>query len=220
MADINTEKRELRKQIITAAKIYKTNLAGQVFLYVYGNTYFEVAYMTQCFKHLTGVESPLHGNSFYDNAKNATLEVSQIAFSRRHPLRTAKKKVLCLHQLPQLTKSLVCVVKDMQTVTITYKLGITNMEFTVGFTENLSNNGDKLNDWLIPRTLRIKDKALDAAEDADFVDFIFSKEATEKQYTTICYAASNSDLPDVVKPLLDENLLAMFTAQDKNPQPV
>lgn len=220
MADINTEKRELRKQIITAANIYKTNLAGKVFLYVYGNTYFEVAYMTQCFKHLTGVESPLHGNSFYDNAKNATLQVPQIAFSRRHPLRTAKKKVLCLHQLPQLTKSLVCVVKDMQTVTITYKLGITNMEFTVGLTENLSNNGDKLNDWLIPRTLRIKDKALDAAKDADFVDFIFSKEVPEEQYSTICYAASNSGLPDVVKPLLDENLLAMFTTQDKKPQPV
>ena len=96
MADINTEKIELRKQIISAANIYKHNLAGKVYLYVYGDTYFEVAYMTECFKHLTGVESSLRGNSFYDNAKNATLATNQIGFSSRHPLKTAKKKIQCL----------------------------------------------------------------------------------------------------------------------------
>ena len=47
MADLNVEKIELRKQIISAANIYKTNLAGKVFLYVYGDKYFEVAYMTE-----------------------------------------------------------------------------------------------------------------------------------------------------------------------------
>lgn len=220
MADINTEKIELRKQIISAANIYKTNLAGKVFLYVYGNTYFEVAYMTECFKHLTGVESSLRGNSFYDNAKNAKLTTNQIGFSSRHPLKTAKKKIQCLHQLPQLTKDLVCVVKNMHTVTITYKLGITNLEFTVGLTENLTPAGDKVNDWLIPRTLRINDKAIDAATDAEFVDFIFSKKATETQYSTVCYAAPDAPLPDCVKSLLTENLLPHFTKETRTLQPV
>lgn len=220
MADINTEKIELRKQIISAANIYKHNLAGNVYLYVYGDTYFEVAYMTECFKHLTGVESSLRGNSFYDNAKNAKLATNQIGFSSRHPLKTAKKKVQCLHQLPQLTRDLVCVVKDMYTVTITYKLGITNLEFTVGLTENLTPAGDKVNDWLIPRTLRINDKAIDAATDAEFVDFIFSKKATETQYCTVCYAAPDAPLPDCVKPLLTENLLPQFTKETGTLQPV
>ena len=220
MADINTEKIELRKQIISAANIYKHNLAGKVYLYVYGDTYFEVAYMTECFKHLTGVESSLRGNSFYDNAKNATLATNQIGFSSRHPLKTAKKKIQCLHQLPQLTKDLVCVVKDMHTVTITYKLGITNLEFTVGLTENLTSAGDKVNDWLIPRTLRINDKAIDAAKDAEFVDFIFSKKATETQYDTVCYAASDAALPECVMPLLTENLLPQFTMETGTLQPV
>ncbi len=220
MADINVEKIELRKQIISAANVYKNNLAGQVYLYVYGDTYFEVAYMTECFKHLTGVESPLRGNSFYDNAKNATLATTQIGFSKRHPLKTAKKKIVCLHQLPQLTRDLVCVVKDMHTITITYKLGITNLEFTVGLTENRNANGDKVNDWMIPRTLRINDKAIDAAQDAEFVDFIFSKKATESQYSKVCYAASDTNLPEIVKPLLDDNLLATFASSDRLPQPV
>ena len=220
MADINTEKIELRKQIISAANVYKTNLAGQVYLYVYGNTCFEVAYVTACFKHLTGVESSLRGNDFYENAKNATLGTNQIFFSSRHPLKTAKKKVLCLHQLPQLTKDLVCVVKDMQTITITYKLGITNLEFTVGLTENLTPTGVKVNNWLIPRTLRINDKAIDAAKDAEFVDFIFSKKATEEKYASACFTSADVVLPESVKPLLTEELLSTLTTESKTLQPV
>lgn len=220
MADINVEKIELRKQIISAANVYKNNLAGRVYLYVYGNKYFEVAYMTECFMHLTGVESPLRGNSFYDNAKNATLSTNQISFSSRYPLKTAKKKVVCLHQLPQLTKDLVCVVKDMHTVTITYKLGITNLEFTVGLTENVNAVGDKINDWLVPRTLRINDKAIDSAKDAEFVDFIFSKKATEKKYNQICFAASDVRLPETVRPLLTESILSTFENQADILQPV
>lgn len=220
MADLNVEKIELRKQIISAANVYKNNLAGKVYLYVYGDKYFEVAYMTECFKHLTGVESVLRGNSFYDNAKNATLATAQICFSSRHPLKTAKKKIVCLHQLPQLTKDLVCVVKDMNTVTITYKLGITNLEFTVGLTENVNKSGDKVNSWLVPRTLRINDKAIDASADAEFVDFIFCKKATEPRYNQICYAASNAHLPGIVEPLLTEDFFSTFTNQDKVPQPV
>lgn len=212
MADINTETIELRRQIISAANIYKQDLAGRVFLYVYGDSYFEVAYMTECFKHLTGVESSLRGNSFYDNAKNATLTTDQIHFSSKHPLKTAKKKVMCLHQLPQLTKDLVCVVTDLNTVTITYKLGITNLEFTVGLTENISVDGTKINDWLVPRTLRINDKAIESSQSAAFVDFIFSKKATDAQYSQICYA-TDYPIPSIIKPFLTESLLYSETLQ-------
>ena len=210
MADINVEKAELRKQIISAANIYKSNLAGRVYLYVCGDEYFEVAYMTDCFKHLTGVESPLRGNAFYDNAKRATLTTDQIYFSSRHPLKTAKKKVLCLHQLPQLTRDLVCVVKDMQTITITYKLGITNLEFTVGLTENINADGIKVNEWLVPRTLRINDKAIDQANDAEFVDFIFEKKATENVYNRVRYASNDVHVPEGIKHLLSEILQTHF----------
>ena len=69
MADLNSEKICIRKQIISAAGIYKEELAGRVYLYVYGDSSLEVAYMTECFKHLTGIESNLTGRSFYENAK-------------------------------------------------------------------------------------------------------------------------------------------------------
>ena len=207
MADLHTETLEIRKQLISAANIYKNQLAGKVFLYVYGDHYFEVAFMTECFKHLTGVDSPLRGNSFYDNAKNATLAESQIRFSRNHPLKKAKKKVLCLHQLPQLTKDLVCVVKDMTTLSLTYKLGITNLEFTIGLTENVDRAGNLVNDWLLPRTLRINDKAFENSSDAQFIDFIFSKGVTDPLYTDVCYSAQGVDLPKNILPLLCTGLV-------------
>ena len=216
MADIQTEKMELRKQIISAANIYKNHLAGRVFLYVYGDEYFEVAYLTESFKHLTGVESSLRGKSFYDNAKNATLAASQIGFSARHPLKTAKKKVQYLHRLPELTNGLVCVVKDMNTVTITYKLGITNLSFTVGLTEHIAADGTKLDNRFVPRTLRINDKALDNSQHAEFVDFIFSKKVTEQTYTERCYADPKLHIPENVRPLLDTKLLN----ETLEPQPV
>ena len=105
-------------------------------------------------------------------------------------------------------------------ITITYKLGITNLEFTVGLTENVNKSGDKVNGWLVPRTLRINDKAIDASANAEFVDFIFCKKATESQYNQICYAASNTRLPEIVEPLLTEDIFSTFTNQDKVPQPV
>ena len=103
MADIEKEKIKLRQQIISAANVYKDNLAGKVFLYVYGDQYFEVAYMTRCFKHLTGVESPLRGDSFYNNAKESKLAAKQISFSKNHPLKNARRRLLVcnsFHALP------------------------------------------------------------------------------------------------------------------------
>ena len=96
------------------------------------------------------------------------------------------EKLVCLHQLPQLTTDVVCVVKDMHTVSITYKLGISNLEFTVGLTENTDVAGNRINNWLIPRTLRINDKAVETSADAQFIDMIFSK--THRMHCTAQYA--------------------------------
>ena len=219
MADLTAEKLDLRKQIISAAQIYKRYLAGKVFLYVYGEESFEVAYLTECFKHLTGVESALRGNSFYNNAKNATLTTEQIGLSQRHPLRTARKKLVCLHQLPQLTPDVVCVVKDMHTVSITYKLGISNLEFTIGLTENTDSAGNRINNWLIPRTLRINDKAIESSADAQFIDMIFSKNAPDALYSAVCYADQYVPIPNKILSLLDDALKTNLSV-DHELQPV
>lgn len=175
MATKADKKENIRKQIIATSQLYRDELAGKVFLYVVGEEYFEVVYQTNCFMHLTGVNSTLNAQDYYEKAKSSMLTTNQIYFDDKHSYTAAKKKLPCLLKLPMLTNSLVCVVKNMQTLTLTYKMGLTNVDFTVGLTENLDFSGNKINDWFLPRTLRVKDKSIENSGYAEFVDFIFLK---------------------------------------------
>ena len=178
MATKTDKKDFIRKHIVDASCVYRDNLAGKVFLYVTGDEYFEVVFQTDRFMHLTGVNSRLSAQEFYDKATDSKLTTGQFYFDPQHPYRGAKKKLLCLLLLPELTNSLVCVVKNMTTLTLTYKLGVTNLDFTIGLTENVDYNGNKINDWFLPRTLRVKDKSIENSDSAELVDFIFAKDAS------------------------------------------
>lgn len=205
----------IRQQIIAASKIYRDNLAGKVFLYVYGESYFEVVFPVDRFRHLTGVNSSISAKEFYEKAKDSTLSAGQIIFDREHTYRGAKKKLPCLLVLPSITNDVVCVVKDMRTVTITYKIGVTNLDFTIGLTANTRPDGSKINNWFLPRTLRVKDKAIENSVDAEFVDFIFSKDASTDRYTQISYADKNKNPPGVIKDFLSSDVLSCLFKSDK-----
>ena len=108
----NIKDEQIRKQIITASEVYRDKLAGRVFLYVYGESYFEVVFPTDRFRHLTGVNSSISAQEFYDKAKSSMLSAGQIFYDREHTYRGAKRKLPCLTMLPALTNNVVCVVKD------------------------------------------------------------------------------------------------------------
>ena len=146
MATKADKKNAIRQEIIDSAAIYSQNLAGKAFLYVYGEEFFEVSFPIDHFLHLTGVETNLSAKDFYKNAKKGKLTNNQFYFNARHPYANAKKKLPCLKRLPELTNDMVCILKDMQTVTIIYKLSVTNLEFTLGLTENVYSQGKKFND--------------------------------------------------------------------------
>lgn len=207
------KKEQIRKQIIAAAHAYRDNLAGKVFLYVTGAEYFEVVFQTDRFMHLTGVNSTQSAKDFYRKAKASKLTTDQILFDAKHSYPGAKKKLPCLLQLPLLTNSLVCVVKDMKTKTLTYRVGVTNLSFTLGLTENIDAQGNKINEWYSPRTLRVKDKAVENSSDAEFVDYIFSKDASKPKYDALCFADKEKHLPDTVKALIAEPLMSQFTSK-------
>ena len=211
MATKTDKKDHIRKQIIDASCVYRDNLAGRVFLYVTGEEYFEVVFQTDRFMHLTGVNSKLTAQEFYDKATDSELTTGQIYFDKEHPYHGAKKKLPCLMLLPALTNSLVCVVKDMKTLTLTYKLGVTNLDFTIGLTENVDFEGNKINDWFLPRTLRVKDKSIENSSSAEFVDFIFSKDASMDKYDTMAFSEGGQEIPETIKKLLSERLLDVNT---------
>ena len=148
MATKVDKKNAIRQGIVDAAIVYSQNLAGKTFLYVYGDEYFEVSFPIDHFLHLTGVETRLSAKDFYKNAKKSILTNNQFYFDARHIYANAKKKLPCLKRLPELTNEMVCILKNMETMTITYKLSVTNLEFTLGLTENKDNTGNKINDLL------------------------------------------------------------------------
>ena len=125
------DKKNVIRQGITAVEIVNfQNLAGKTFLYVCGDEYFEVSFPIDHFLHLTGVETRLSAKDFYKNAKKSILTNNQFYFDARHVYANAKRKLPCLKRLPELTNEMVCVLKNMETMTITYKLSVTNLEFT------------------------------------------------------------------------------------------
>lgn len=206
MATKTDKKNAIRQKIIEAAGVYSRDLAGKVFLYIYGEEYFEVSFPTDHFLHLTGVETNLSAKNFYRNAKKGKLANNQFYFSARYPYANAKKKLPCLIRLPELTNDTVCILKDMKTITVTYKLSVSNLEFTLGLTENIDSEGNKINDYFLPMSLRVEDSSVEKSTDGEIVDFIFSKDASIAKYETLLVRDQSKKLPDHIKDLLNNEL--------------
>lgn len=206
MATKEEKKKAIRQQIVDAAQVYSTSLAGKTFLYVYGEEYFEVTFPTESFLHLTGVASKLTAKVFYKNAKKSKLTVQQFYFDSRHIYANAKKKLPCLIRLPELTNTMVCILKDLQTLTIVYKLSVTNLEFTLGLTENVDSEGKKINNLLLPMSLRVEDSSVEKSGGGEVVDFIYSKDASLKLYDKVLVSDDGKAIPEIIKPMLKEDL--------------
>lgn len=202
MATKTEKKNAIRQGIIDSAGIYSKNLAGKAFLYVYGEAFFEVSFPVDHFLHLTGVETCLSAKDFYKNAKKGKLTNNQFYFDARHPYANAKRKLPCLKRLPELTNDMVCILKDMSTVSIIYKLSVTNLEFTLGLTENIDKYGNKINDFFFPMSLRVEDSSVEKSNDGDIVDFIFSKDASIAKYDSLLVEDKCKVIPECIKHLI------------------
>ena len=171
---------------------------------MYGKEFFEVSFPVENFLHLTGVASKTSAKDFYKIAKNGKLTLQQFYFDSRHIFSNAKKKLPCLIRLPELTNTMVCVLKNLKTITIVYKLSVTNLEFTLGLVENIGSNGKKVNDLLLPMSLRVEDSSVEKSLDGEVVDFIFAKDASVKLYDTMLVEDKSKKIPESIHHLLKE----------------
>lgn len=218
MATKTDKKNWVRQGIIDSAYIYSQHLAGKTFLYVCGSEHFEVSFPVEHFLHLTGVESSLPAKKFYKYAKAAILANNQFYFDTRHPYANARKKLPCLMRLPELTNTEVCVLKNMRTNTVIYKLSLTNFEFTLGLVENTCDNCAKADNFFVPMTLRVKDSSIERSGGGEVVDFIFSKNASIEKYDTLLVEDKSKTFPCSIRHLLSGKLL-LQSAQEKLPLP-
>ena len=49
----------------------------------------------------------------------------------------------------------------MKTLTIIYKLSVTNLEFTLGLTENIDTDGKKIKNLFLPMSLRVESSSVE-----------------------------------------------------------
>ena len=209
MATKTDKKKLIRQDILDSASIYSRDLAGKVFLYFYGEEVFEVSFPVENFLHLTGVETRLSAKDFYKNAKKGILSDNQFYFSNRHPYANAKKKLPCLKRLPELTSEMVCILKDMQTVTITYKISVTNLEFTLGLVEDQDNHGKKRSEMFLPMSLRVEDSSVEKSMGGEIVDFILVRDACDSKYKRVLVKDESKEIPGCARHLLDDSLKSL-----------
>ena len=179
---LKSQKKYIVNEIKKSAQIYKT-LLDKTFLIVYENCWVEVTFFKQNFKHLTGVSSTIKSaEEFYNKSVDKTITSQQISFTAKHPYRTCKKKLSYLQSIDNLFYNDVFVVENLHTQSLFIKIGVSELNYTVGFIENTDENGIKINDILVPATLRINDDGFTLSEKQYEADLIFVRANSDKTY--------------------------------------
>jgi hypothetical protein len=198
----------LVRQIITAAKLYKQNLVGKKFLYIFDCGYIEVIFRAKDFRHLTGVDTNLSAMGFYMMACKGILTANQISFSSRHPYSTSVKKIKHLQNISTLVASECFMLRDITTNSETYKFGTTDLKFSLCFSKEYVDD-NKSNECFIVKSLRAED-CFSKAKEVYTVTHIFSKRNDKSKYSKVIYLENNhsiSTVPEELKPMLSDSLL-------------
>lgn len=199
-------------QLKKAAQIYK-QLMDKHYLIIYEGNYIEITFNKRNFKHLTGIGSNLNAKSFFDNSLSGKIRCNQIFFDMNHPYALCKKKLEGLINLEKSLCSDLLILHKIKSKTYIIPEGLTNLDFVLGLDVNNNKNGKILNEMLIPYTLRVEDDtAFDNSSSQHQVDFIISKLAQEKMYSTLYFGnASNlMSLPEEIKSTIDFNNIEIY----------
>ena len=204
------DKEHIVKEICKAAKLYKANLVGKRFLYVFDGRYIEVLYKNVNFKHLTGVECNMSAADFYKNALKNRLQSPQIYFSASHPYSLCKRKIKHLCEISVLASSENFMLEEIATETRTYKFGTTDLNFSLCMNKEYDSYGNEKGDCYIVESLRDED-CFSRSKSAYTVTHILSKDNDSASYTDLLFmdkSVTLDDLPAPAREMLDGHLLA------------
>ena len=204
------DKEAIVKEICEAAKLYKENLVGKKFIYVFDGRYIEVLFKRRNYKHLTGVVCKMSAEDFYKDALKNKLQASQIYFNQDHPYALCKRKVKHLSAISNLASGESFMLEEVVTNTKTYKFGTTDLEFSLCMNKERDDQGHEIGDCYIVESLRDGDEVSKSTH-AFEVTHILSKKNTESKYTDILYIdqrESIATLPADVRALIDERIIA------------
>lgn len=198
------DRKKIIHEISAAAELYKKNLVGRQFLYVFDGRFIEVMYKAENFLHLTGVGTGLSAKQFYKYAVNRILSTSQILFNAAHPYDLCVRKLQHLCSMTDLATSECFMLEEIKTNTQLYKFGTTNLDFTLCFGVDSKQDGS-----YIAQSLR-DENCFAKSRDVYIVTHILSKQNDKKRYENMLYmdkASSLAELPADVLPMMEPSLL-------------
>lgn len=187
----NREKNiEIVNRIKEGAKIYRDELAGKTFLIIFEGQSIEVMFKKENFLHFTGVETNLYAEDFYKKALiegKGGLKYTEIGFSVFKPYHFADIKTSHLKEAFTLFQRDTLIITDLHTNSTDYKFGSTDFELVFGFNDRLNDEGIKINDFLVPQTLRIEELANNQYQEMFSVDYILSRKNDQNEYDEIVF---------------------------------
>ncbi len=205
----NQDRLDIIKKIHNAAVLYKRNLVGRRFMYVFDERYIEVIFKAQNFRHLTGVDTNLSANRFYDYSVKNLLEASQIFFSASHPFNLCTRKVQHIDEIATMAATECFMLEEIRTDTMTYKFGTTDLNFTLCLNKETDKNGNEKSECYVVQSLRDED-CFSKCGEAYEVTHIFSRKNDQREYTDLLYVDDSSSiekLPEEIKSLLCQELV-------------
>lgn len=197
------DREKIVSAICVAAKQYKQNLVGKKFLFVFEQRCIEIVFKKDSFKHLTGVSTYLSAKQFYKKALDGTLRKEQIWFDEQHPFYLCVRKINHISDIFQITVNECFLLENINTKTVTYQFGATNLKFTLCMTSQ-ENSFD-----FIIQSLRDED-CFEKASNVYEVISILSKQNDKKLYDKITYLDNRyalNNLPETIKEKIDSSLL-------------
>lgn len=208
------EKRKyIREMIIQNAKIYRDQIAGNHYMYIYKDKHLEISFEKKQFLHLTGVDTNLSANEFYKLANKNELRNSQLLFNSRFPLAVALKKVNHLNELPELVHKNSYIIENFVTETFTYPYVITNKDLSIliGISETNGQN--------FPKSFRVKgniyNKALTQNIIIEEIEIVLKKKQVEEFYDTVVYKKDNNyDLNNLPEHIIEKISSKLFTSKN------
>ena len=203
------DKKAIVKEICKAAKLYKENLVGRKFIYVFDGRNIEVLFKRKNYRHLTGVECNMSAEDFYKNALKNRLSPNQIYFSKDHPYELCKKKIKHLCDISSLATGESFMLEELVTESRAYKFGTTDLQFSLCIDNEYDAQQNVVGDCLIAWSLRDGDE-VSKAKKAYAVTHILAKENTAAKYTEIVFLdkdESIESLPVDVLAMVDERAM-------------
>ncbi len=199
------DRKKIIAQISRAAELYKKNLVGRQFLYVFDGRFIEVLYKAENFLHLTGAGTSLSAKQFYKYAVSRKLAATQITFSPAHPYDLCVRKIQHICNIASLATSECIMLEEIRTNTQQYRFGATNMDFTLCFGPDAKHDGS-----YIAQSLR-DENCFAKSRGAYIVTHILAKRNDQKLYTELLYmdkGASAGDIPADAARQAEPSLLA------------